>query len=293
MTYIKLIIFSLSSREWAILFFFSLLVVYGMVKAPNAALRVIKATTRPKLLIIFFCGFIYLIFCTRLLYDIGLWNSSLLKDTIVYILTSASLITKSILETDCKKLFINQILKNITLTTIIAYFINLYSFPFWAELLLLIIYSISINVKTYAIQKNREQNQNVIVFFKKIIMLIYLIYSIGFVHWLVNNGNSIFSKTNFYCLLFPIILGIMFIPYMFTIALYSSYELIFTRIDTIAKNTKRNSRFRKLLIFKTFSVRINKIKTFEKSFHMYGVDNDTEFAKYVKLFAKTSSKKRE
>ena len=279
------ILFFFSSREWAAIAFFLLIGLWAVMTAPSAVAGVLKALLHPKLLGIFFGGLVYLTFCVWLLNIAGVWSSSLLKETIFYAIASTALVTKSIQISKNKNLFRNQIWGNIKATTIIAYVINIYSFPFWAELLLLIIFSFFTIINGFAKVWDSVKYEDAIKFSNGVITLVMLVYLIGFIHWLIDGWLDIFSKTNFYCLLLPIVLGIMFIPYMYAIALYSSYELMLMRIRVIAQNTGNDYHFRRNLILKTCGLNINKIIAFDKQFHQYGVDDDADFARYVKMAA--------
>lgn len=279
------IILFFSPREWAAIVLFLLIGLWAVMTAPNGVTGVLKALLHPKLLGVFLGGLVYLTFWVWLLNIAGLWSFSLLKETIFYAITSTALVTKSIQISNNKDLFRNQIWGNIKATTIIAYVINIYSFPFWAELLLLIVFSFFTLIKGFAEGWDCVKNEDVIKFSNGVITLVMLVYLIGFIHWLIDGWLDIFSKTNFYCLLLPIVLGIIFIPYMYVIALYSSYELMLMRIRVIAQNTGNDYYFRRNLILKTCGLNINKIIAFDKQFHQYGVDDDADFARYVKMAA--------
>ena len=60
---------------------------------------------------------------------------------------------------------------------------------------------------------------------------------------------------------------------------------MFLRIRVIAQNTSHDDHFRRKLIFKTCGLNINKIIAFDKQFHQYGVGDDEEFERYVKMAA--------
>lgn len=275
----------ISPRELAMLVFFLLLFIFMFKSSPKNLIHLLKALMSPKLIIVFLGGIVYLVLWVLLLAMVGLWEMSLLKETFVYIVTSTALVAKSIDIPKNKNLFINQVWDNIKITTIIAYIINLYSFPFWMEMLLLITISFFVMIQTFAKSKDAIRYEGIIKIANRIVNLCLWVYLIGFMHWLTENWHDVFSKTNFYCLLLPVVLGIIFIPYMYVIALYSSYELIFTRIKVSAKNTGKDCHFRKKIIFKTCGLNLNKIIAFDKKFNQYGVVNNQDFERFVKIVA--------
>lgn len=281
-----------SNREWALIVGILILAIYALCVTPKSAAAILKCLFVPKLLVIFIAGYIYLTVCVWLLNKIELWNMSLIKETVLYILSSVFFVGKSVNIDKNSHLFRKQVFGNMKMTTIITYLVNLYSFSFWIEFFLLIIVSFFTTIYVYTEKKTDEQSTIVHPFSKKVLFLIFLVYFVGLIIWLVTNWREIFTTHSILALLLPIMLGIMFIPYMYGIALYSKYELIFCRLRVLSENIgqKYNYRKRRNLILKTCGLNLCRVKNFNHKFHQYAVGDYKEFVSFVKVAADSTTK---
>lgn len=274
-----------SNREWALIVGILILAIYALCVAPKSVAAVLKCLFEPKLLVIFIGGYTYLTVCVWLLNKFELWNMSLIKETVLYILSSVFFVGKSVNIDKNSHLFRKQVFGNMKTTTIITYLVNLYSFSFWIEFFLLIIVSIFTTICVYTAQKTDEQSTTLHPFSKKVLFITSLVYFIGLIVWLITNWHNVFTTHSILALLLPIMLGIMFIPYMYGIALYSKYELIFCRLRVLSENIgqKYNYKKRRNLILKTCGLNLCRVKNFNHQFHQYAVDDYKEFVSFVKV----------
>lgn len=129
----------LSTRELALLIWVALAIVTSLFSKSmrRAVLGVIQAFFAWRLLRMWLLTVGYILGWTYLFDILGIWHFDLLKDTIFFILFSASVTLFKANDITKDKHFFKEMLKdNIKLGIFIEFLIGLYTFNFWTEFLI-------------------------------------------------------------------------------------------------------------------------------------------------------------
>ncbi len=211
-----------NTRELATIVWVIILFVY-LIRKPeirSSLLRFLKSVF--KLWKIVLSMIIYIIFCIFILHKMSFWNMDLLKLTIFWFFGWASVMFINLNDIQKNKSYLKKVLVNILgLTVVISFITNFYTFPFIAELILLpiitilLVFTVMPQIKGN-LKVNRLINQVLIVF-----GLIVLAINIKRV---ICNFQTFSSMNTLLEFLLPIILSLMFLPYLYLLFLYSECE---------------------------------------------------------------------
>lgn len=182
-----------------------------------------------------------------LLAYLNLWDLSVLKETIYWVIgTGIIMFGKFNSVKDLKSLYKQAAKETLALVIVLEFIIWLYVFPLWAELLLVpfvtfivLLATAAKYMKTDGVELTRKMLNGTQIF---IGLLILLFAFIGF----VKNPAALPTLQNLELFLLPIILSLTYVPSVYFIALYGKYELVFNRINYPMKLNRKSKRAIKL-----------------------------------------------
>lgn len=248
--------FSLNNRELAsiiLLLIFSAYVIKDkkVRKATLGVFKVLKSKTAIKILMQIT---IYTILITLLLYNINIWNTLLLKDSIIWYFFTASFLTYSAIDNNRnEKVYSNIIFGTFKITALFQFFQNLYPFHLLLELILLLLTIIIVLMKT-TIESgiSKDDTKLVMKILDAILTLIGMIYIIKIVISTFQFKSEILNLVTLKSFILPIIYNLLFLPYIMYVVLFSLYEeiIIFLRLN---KNLSKFQRMKFHLRFITKS----------------------------------------
>ncbi len=230
-----------------------------------------------ELLVVYFLGVIYL------LYKLNIWNIHNLKDTIFWlIVVGFAIIFNSIRARTTgyfKKVFFNAI----KLTILLEFISNLYSFGIIVEfILLLVVLFLSLLL---VVSEQDDKNYKVSNILKNILAIIGFTILFYSVYMTIIGKNQVLNTTNLNSLLLPSILTLLSLPFMYFLAIISTYEMLFVRID-ITINDKRKARRIKIYIIWTSMFNFNKIKRTSNRFDNAFFYRNLNYKDYIKSISK-------
>ncbi|WP_143706041.1 hypothetical protein [Emticicia sp. TH156] len=161
--------------------------------------------------------------CIAILYKIKIWDASLIKDTIMWIIFVALPLMYEAVKTNKFKKFVEQIVKPlVTFSVIFEYITGLYTFDLWIELLIIPL-SIFIGgmLAISALKPEKKQVQSFInrtVSFMGLMALVVII-----IHFYYNYKDYL-NKLTFLQFFVPWLLSIMFLPLLYGISMFTQYE---------------------------------------------------------------------
>lgn len=213
----------------------------------SSSADVLRAFFTPKIVIPLLLSFIPTVLVIWLLAYFNLWDLSVLKETVYWVIgTGIIMFGKFNNVKDLKTLYKQTAKETLALVILLEFIIWLYVFPLWVELLLVplvtlivLLATVSKYVKTDGIELTRKVLNGTQIF---IGLLILLFAFIGF----AKSPATLFTLQNLELFLLPIILSLTYVPSVYFIALYSKYELVFNRINhflTLKNNEKRDVKF--------------------------------------------------
>jgi hypothetical protein len=246
--------FDLNNREIATLIYFALLLgaVIFWKKGRPLALDVVRAFFFPKLALIWLLMSLYVAACVWLLAWLNLWDWPNLKSTLLWWLTVGFTCLFEAQKLKDKPHVLRKLVRDaFTLSAIILFIVELVSFPLWIEMLMLpslVFLTLLIAVGEHQTDKPGVRMLNLLRGLQMIVGLIIL----GFSYWLVAGSIIEFWSLNTLREFgVPLLLWLMFVPFIFLLAVYMTYEEAFIHLKIRPKQTSivRYARWRALFAF--------------------------------------------
>ncbi|WP_163401523.1 hypothetical protein [Flavobacterium fluviatile] len=245
-----------SNREIAYIIWTTLIFVFILSKQiGNAFGKVIKRFFASKLSVLYISMLLFTIMEVYLIYKMGFWNSSFIKDTSFWFVTFSFLtLFKSI---NARKIrdfipIINNIFK---LTIFLEFIINFRSFNLTVEIIMLPLITF-LGIAKFISEKNDDKYST--TFILNILSIIGLFYFLFSVFKTINEFSKFTSKENLNTLVLPAFLSFFSLPFFYLVALYNEYEQIFMRVKYMTKNKKNQNKI-KMQIFKKAKFNLNRI----------------------------------
>lgn len=247
--------FDLNNREIAVLIYSSILLTALLLweKGRRPALNVARAFFTPDLAQIWLIMSLYVAVCVWLLAWLNLWEWPNLKSTLLWWLTVGF---TTIFEARRLKEEPHMLRKTVSdafkLSTIIVFVAELVSFPLWVELLMLP--SLTLLALLIAVSEPQtdkpsfSKTLNLLRGLQKLTGLIIL----GFSYWLVASRVTEFWSPNILReFALPLMLWLLFIPFIFMLANYMTYEEAFIHLQMRPKQNSivKYARWRALFAF--------------------------------------------
>lgn len=253
----------LNNREWAILVWLTVLLLYMGFKANMqpvrvAAIKVLQCFFAWRIQSIIILALIYVSLVIYVLYQIELWHLGQIKDTLIWFVAVAFL---SFFEIEKYKkdsrFFRDVVIDNIKLIALIEFLIGLYVFPLWAELILLPAATCITMMHVYSqTDRNHKTVETLLGNILAIIGLGLIAYSL---HELIINFSDFTKLETAKDFLLPPLLTLTYLPFIFFMVIYTTYENIFSRLKFSVKN-KWALRFIKTFSLIMFNLRIKELE---------------------------------
>lgn len=266
-----------TTREWASI---TLIILFVLLSAKaksvrGSILRVVKAFFQWKILLSIICAQIYMFLFAYTLYKYGLWNTTILRETIFFLFyTSIALILKYNNNDDRITSIKGIIEDTVKATLIIEFYLNIHTFSYGVELiiqfLLTLLYVMGAYIKrdTKDLEKTYSCIQ-ALFYGLSISLLVYSIYmSIG--EWKEN-----FTSQTVISLLFPIVATIAYWPFLYIFSVIKAYEEWFVRMSFVSN--KEEYGFRKNQVFKACGINLRLIHFVSKDLHVYIPQTQEQF----------------
>lgn len=247
--------FDLSNREIATLIYLGLLLAALLLwkKGRPLALDVTRAFFVPKLAQIWLLMSLYVAACVWLLAWLNLWEWPNLKSTLLWWLTVGFTCVFEAQRLKDKPRTLRKLVRDaFTLSVVILFIAELVSFPLWVELLMLpslVFLTLLIAVGEH--QTDKPGVPRVLKLLRGLQMLAGLII-LSFSYWLVAGSVTEFWSLNTLREFgLPLLLWLMFVPFIFLLAVYMTYEEAFIHLQIRPKQTSivRYARWRALFAF--------------------------------------------
>lgn len=273
-----------STREWATITIIGGFVLYCFVfnKRVRASLyQVVKCFFVPKIIMPILGAYVYFSAFTFFLYRLGLWSTAIIRQTILfYLFTSVTLMFKYVRKPAelASKKYWNEAL---SVLFVIEFYINAYTFSYFAELLIQIVIMIAwlmANADMITKEKTRVQGCFRVVYY--ISLSVVFLYGICSV---VVAGIENFSFEMMVSIIYPVVGTILYYPYLYLLAVYAEYEWWKIVIERSARGNRDEYIMRKNAIFKCCKLNLSKICFIKSDFKPFLSNNIEEFAAELKI----------
>ena len=258
-----------TSREWASITLIALFILFSARarSVRGSIIGVVKAFFHWKILLPIICAQIYLSIFAYALYKYGLWNTTILRETIFFLFyTSIALILKYNNDDERISSIKGIVEDTVKATLIIEFYLNIHTFSYGVELifqfLLALLFLMGAHNKcdTKELEKIYGCTQT-IFYCLSVFLLTYSIY-MSIYQW-----REIFMAHNVISLLFPIVATIAYWPFLYLFSVIKTYEEWFVRI--YFASDKEEYGFRKKQVFKACGINLSLIHFVSKNFHVY------------------------
>ncbi|WP_185961478.1 hypothetical protein [Telmatospirillum sp. J64-1] len=247
--------FGLSNREIATLVYLGLLLITVLLwkNGRPLAFNVIRAFFMPKLVLLWLLMSLYVAACVWLLTRLNLWEWPNLKSTLLWWLTVGFSSVFEARRLKDKPHALRKLVRDaFTLSAVLLFIAELVSFPLWVELLMLP----ALVFLTLLIAVGEHQTDNLgvsrVLSLLRGLQILAGFTILGFSYWLVAASVTEFWTLNTLREFgLPLLLWLMFIPFIFLLAVYMSYEEAFIHLQMRPKQAPitRYARWRALLAF--------------------------------------------
>jgi len=225
-----------NNRELAIALWIIVAIIWALsqLKIRKSLFQVIKAFFAWKLAFSYVLMFSYTTLMLIPLNIVGVWKMAHLPITILWVLCVAFVMLFEFSKANDQNFFKDAIIDNLKGLIVLEFLINLYVFDLWVELFLVPVFvilggmiAIAETDEKYAIVKNLL---NYIMAFIGLSFTGYAIYMV------VTDFEHFATLENFSNFYLPILLTVMFLPFVYFAALYAGYESLFVRLQFFVKD---------------------------------------------------------
>lgn len=242
----------LNDREIALLILLGVAVIACFVHPGirPGLIGVLKAFGRRQILIVIGLLYMFLGLTVWLLHAACLWDWDQLKTTLVWsvVVCIASLMQLNKVE-DQPHFFRDWIKDSLKVVAIVEFVVTFYAFPLWAELILQPL--LLLIVGTLAVGKSDPKNEPAVKLLNGILSMFGLGLVVYAASMIAANIGSFLTLTTLRDFYTPIVLSIMFVPFIFVLHVYSTYESSFLALRWAIKDEKLR-RYAKLKAISSF-----------------------------------------
>ncbi len=275
-----------STREMATMIWVLILLPFILNKKENrkALLNVIRAF-KLKLIISILVLIGYVTCIILILYKCKFWDSSMIKDTIFWIIfTGIGISFKYDSKLSIREFFYESFKDNIRIMLIFEFLFSTYTFSILIELLLLPLSTFIIGIKT--ISERDEKLKPVNKLMMSVEVLLGLVITIFTLKNIVNNIDTITSVINLKNFILPIILGVSLLPYIYLFAVYMGYETLFFRLYIGSEKSKYIIKKAKMVLLVNCKLNLFKINKACSMglYNLMAVETDEDIENMKKIY---------
>lgn len=217
------------------------------------------------------------------LYKINFWNLNFLKDSILWLFTVGFVLIFKSVEAKNTNFFKKNLQDSLKWTILFEFIINFYSFSLIVEFLLLPI--LVFITATQAFSELDKKNIQVTKLLTNILSIIGFVFLGISIYKTVIGFESFFSFATLKIFIFPLILTILFFPFIYFLSLYSIYESYFIRLDFMTVK-KEEVKTVKKLIKRIANINIDKLNRIITNFDKRVFYDNTDLNVYIKNISK-------
>lgn len=260
------ILASITNRDiavfiWLTIFLVWMLTNHDIQKSLHPLMKMILFSRLTPYFIAIVCYVSLLIYLAS---KVGIWDVGMLKDTLYWFLGIAIMLSVRINDALIDDHYFKKaVLENLRLAVLLEFILNFYVFSLVVELLLVpVVTVLTMLIVVGNLKAEFAQTKKVLQWLSTLIGISLLIHALI---QLITDFQSLVALENLKILLLPIVLTILFIPFVYIASLYAAYGLIFTRLK-IFEHDKTLAKFTIWQVVKASRFRISRVKLFSRKF---------------------------
>ena len=211
------------------------------------------------------------------------WDLSYLKDTILWLFTVAFVLVFSLNNVKDTKYLKIIFFDSIKWVVVLEFLINVYSFSFIVELIMFPILLFFTVIQAFS--ETDEKFVQVKKMVTNILGLISIFFIVYAIYKTVIDYNSILTFKLLKTFLLPIVLTIIFIPFLYILALYSAYETYFIRLECMTNENEKVKKVKKQIRVRA-NINLNRLRRIINNFNQSVFYDDTEIKGYIREISK-------
>lgn len=256
---------------WSIIALIYLAVSSKMKKVRSSFQGVMASFFVWRLQSVFLLMLAYIICMVFILAKLEIWDLSQLKNTIIWTFSVAFMLIFQInaIKKD-KDFFKHTVIDNLKLVVVLEYLIGFYSFSLIVELVILPI--LTILILLIAVAETDERYSQIRSILNGIIGIFGLYITAYTAYRLNMDIDSFANEKTLYDFSIPPVLTILFLPYIFCLMVYMTYENVLIRLE-IFINNPRQRLFAIFIAMLAFNVRIELLERWASSLSVINIDS--------------------
>ena len=285
----------LNNREWALVIWFFIFIIFAlfsrkMKKVRESFTQFVKPFFAKKIITTLVLMVIYITIVVFALFKIGLWESHQLKNTLIWAVSVGFLSFFKINSIkEYHRFFKKLVLDNLKLIVIVQFIVGFYTFSLLTELLLVpllvILGAMAASTQTDEKYHTLGKILNGILAIFGTILIFYSIYM------LATNFGVFAKKQTIYDFYIPPLLTFLYLPFIFIMMVFMTYEEVFARLQFFIKELKLR-HFAKIYSMLMFHFRINLLERWASTLPVQDISSKKDIKKSVKqVFKMVSAEK--
>lgn len=266
----------------------------------NSFVAVIKSFFQRKILYSVLAMIAYVLALLFLLYKIGFWDTSMIKETCAWFLGGGFILHLSVNKINKDEAFFkNFIIDTIKVTVVIEFVVNFYCFSLPVELILVPVMALIVGTKAmsethpdYQDNEKYTPTRKLLNFLLNIAGYVFIIY---FIYKLTQNFGSFSNYQTIKTFFLPIVLSLSSLPIMYAMALIMLYETLFLQLSFRIYQNRPLVRYLNWKVLLACNIHVLRVRNFNKAFKSFGVNNKeaVDFAIKRALLSLRNSRKIE
>lgn len=275
-----------NNREIALLFWIALIVLAVLLsKLRKSLVPIFKILTGKMFLIIFSLIGVYLYGIILFLKNLEVWQTSNLKEVLFWLFSVGLILVFKINDAKSNAYFKGIFLSAIKWTIVLEFVVNLYSFSLFTEIIILPV--LVFLAMTQAVAEMDDKHKMASKFLQNIIAVAGLLIFSFSLYKTVINFDAVLTFQNLVAFLLPSTITILFIPFVYFLALYSTYESYFIHLDFMTLKKDKVKEVKKLIL-RIANINLDRLLRIKKNFEKRVFYDDTVLKDYVQEISKKS-----
>ena len=273
--------FALANREIASLIYIGLLLAALLIwtQGRHHAGELVKAFFHPILSAIWALMTVYTVVCVLVLSALDAWEWVNLKTTLLWwISVGFASMWRSQKLSEERGAFRRLLRDTFNITVVIVFLAEVKSFPLWGELILLPV--LTVLGFMLAVAQTRRENAILIGPLQTVMTLLGLVILWNGVSGIFDNPTAFFGWTTVREFSAPILLSLMFVPFIYGLAIWITHESIFTRTKILGQDSPNTGYARRKALF-AFGGDIEATKRFSRELRAHALSSRTEIEEAI------------
>ena len=266
-----------NNREVATIIWLFLLFLWVLSRAEirSSLPGVVKALLGRQMVLAISSMLAYVAVMVLVFSKLGFWDQSAIKDTVFWVLGGAVVMFFNVNKAAGDEHYFRKVVSdNLKLVLVLEFLVNVYTFGLLAELVIVPLIALLLMLKTFVGLK--AEYKKVDTFLGYVLGIIGLSLLAFAVYQAIVNLQVFANLRTLRDFLLPPVLSIAFLPFIYGLALYMTYDGLFRRMDFFNGNDPGLARYAKWKSFTSFHVNLKGLNEWSKEARGLHFDNRSD-----------------